>query len=90
MFFCPQHTKPGYFWPFAIFPRTSSNRLFCTALPNRSGGGGGAGEGVLAGVGGKVRGEGPGTSKDRSLKWPGPTGGNGGVGSPAGGAELRE
>ena len=34
MFFCLQHTKPGYFWPFAIFPRTSFNRLFCTALPN--------------------------------------------------------
>ena len=27
-------TKLGYFWPFAIFPRTSSNRLFCTGLPN--------------------------------------------------------
>ena len=32
--FLPEHIKPGYFWPFAISPRTSSNRLFCTGLPN--------------------------------------------------------
>ena len=32
--FLPEHTKPGYFWPFAIFPRTSFNRLFCPGLPN--------------------------------------------------------
>jgi len=31
--FSAHSTKPGYFWPFAIFPRTSS-RLFCTGLPN--------------------------------------------------------
>ena len=24
MFFSNQYTMPGYFWPFAIFPRTSS------------------------------------------------------------------
>ena len=30
------------------------------------------------------------TSKDRSLKWPAPTGRAGGVGSPAGGAELHK
>ena len=32
--FLPKYSKPGYFWPFAIFPRTSSNWLFCTELPN--------------------------------------------------------
>ena len=32
--FLPKYSKLGYFWPFAIFPRTSSNRLFCTEFPN--------------------------------------------------------
>ena len=36
VFFCPQHIKPEYLWPFTIFSRTSSNRLFCTVLPNTS------------------------------------------------------
>ena len=49
-----------------------------------------AAAGTITGVGGEAGGAGPGTSKDRSLERPAPTGGAGGVGGPESGDELRE